>query len=91
MPTEADTCRKFVLPKLYAAGWDDDQIHEQRTFTEGSIMVVGAKVWRQAVPAPIFTGRTGGGRAQARERGIDFEQVALQAGKPDADPKKGPA
>jgi hypothetical protein len=23
MITEADTCRKFVLPKLYAAGWND--------------------------------------------------------------------
>ncbi|HEX6173130.1 MAG TPA: hypothetical protein VF089_03880, partial [Candidatus Binatia bacterium] len=22
--TEADTCRKYVLPKLYAAGWNDD-------------------------------------------------------------------
>ncbi|MCA1948844.1 MAG: DEAD/DEAH box helicase family protein [Armatimonadetes bacterium] len=47
MPTEADTCRKFVLPKLYAAGWNDDQISEQRTFTDGRIMVAGAKVWRR--------------------------------------------
>lgn len=30
--TEADTCRKVVLPKLYAAGWTDDQISEQRDF-----------------------------------------------------------
>jgi hypothetical protein len=34
--TEADTCRKYVLPKLYAAGWDDDRINEQRTFTDCS-------------------------------------------------------
>ena len=27
MPNEADTCRKFVLPKLYDAGWTDDQIN----------------------------------------------------------------
>jgi type I restriction enzyme R subunit len=47
MPTEADTCRKFVLPKLYAAGWNDDQISEQRTFTDGRIMVAGTKVWRR--------------------------------------------
>jgi type I restriction enzyme R subunit len=47
MPTEADTCRKYVLPKLYAAGWDDDQINEQRTFTDGRIMVAGTKVWRR--------------------------------------------
>ena len=24
MATEADTCRKFVVPKLQAAGWDTD-------------------------------------------------------------------
>jgi len=24
MATEADTCRKFVVPKLQAAGWDSD-------------------------------------------------------------------
>ncbi len=46
MATEADTCRKYVLPKLYAAGWNDDQISEQRTFTDGRIMVAGSKVWR---------------------------------------------
>jgi len=47
MTTEADTCRKHVLPKLYAAGWNDDQINEQRTFTDGRIMVSGTKVWRR--------------------------------------------
>jgi len=47
MTTEADTCRKYILPKIYAAGWDDDQINEQRTFTDGRIMVAGTKVWRQ--------------------------------------------
>jgi type I restriction enzyme R subunit len=41
MSTEADTCRKYVLPKLYAAGWNDDQISEQRTFTDGRIIVAG--------------------------------------------------
>jgi hypothetical protein len=35
--TEADTCRRFVLPKLYAAGWTDEQISEQRaSLTAGS-------------------------------------------------------
>jgi len=47
MATEADTCRKYVLPKLYAAGWNDDQISEQRTFTDGRIMVTGTKIWRR--------------------------------------------
>jgi type I site-specific restriction endonuclease len=36
--TEADTCRKHVLPKLYAAGWTDDQISERRYFTDGRIV-----------------------------------------------------
>jgi type I restriction enzyme, R subunit len=47
MATEADTCRKYVLPKLYAAGWNDDQISEQRTFTDGRILVSGPKVSRR--------------------------------------------
>jgi type I restriction enzyme R subunit len=41
MVTEADTCRKYVLPKLYAAGWNDDQISEQKSFTDGRIVVAG--------------------------------------------------
>ena len=47
MTTEADTCRKYVLPKIYAAGWDDDQISEQKTFTDGRIVVVGNKGTRK--------------------------------------------
>jgi len=46
--TEADTCRKFVLPKLYAAGWDDDRISEQKTFTDGRIVVAGNRTIRRA-------------------------------------------
>ena len=45
--SEADTCRKYVLPKLYVAGWSDDQISEQRTFTDGRIVVAGAKIFRK--------------------------------------------
>jgi len=47
MANEADTCRKYILPKLYSAGWTDDQINEQRTFTDGRIVVVGNKTSRQ--------------------------------------------
>jgi type I restriction enzyme R subunit len=47
MITEADTCRKYVLPKLYAAGWNDDQISEQKTFTDGRIVVSGKKCFRK--------------------------------------------
>ncbi len=40
---EADTCRKFAVPKLQAAGWDESPhaINEQRTFTDGRIVFVG--------------------------------------------------
>src|SRR5258706_13097580 len=41
MPSEADTCRQYVVPKLYDAGWTNDQIAEQRTFTDGRILVAG--------------------------------------------------
>jgi type I restriction enzyme R subunit len=45
--SEADTCRKYVLPKLYAADWNDDQISEQKTFTDGRIVVSGKKCFRK--------------------------------------------
>lgn len=47
MITEADTCRKYVLPKLRKAGWSDDQITEQRYFTDGRIVVVEKKHLRK--------------------------------------------
>lgn len=49
MATEADTCRKFVVPKLQAAGWDSDphSIAEQRSFTDGRIIVRGSKAERK--------------------------------------------
>ena len=47
MITEADTCRKYVLPKLYAAGWNDDQISEQKSFTDGRIIPVGENARRR--------------------------------------------
>lgn len=38
---EADTCRKYVLPKLSSAGWDDApySFTEQKTFTDGRIIL----------------------------------------------------
>lgn len=39
--SEADTCRRYVLPRLYAAGWDDDAIAEQRYITDGRIVPLG--------------------------------------------------
>jgi type I restriction enzyme R subunit len=46
MPTEADTCRTYVLPALYGAGWTDEQIREQVSFTPGRIIVAGGTVRR---------------------------------------------
>ncbi len=44
---EADTCRTFVLPKLYSAGWEDTQISEQKSFTDGRIMLAGTRAYRR--------------------------------------------
>ncbi|MCL5108691.1 MAG: DEAD/DEAH box helicase family protein [Chloroflexi bacterium] len=48
-PTEADTCRKYVLPKLVAAGWDTapHSFSEQRTLTDGRIVVYGNRAKRR--------------------------------------------
>jgi type I restriction enzyme R subunit len=45
--TEADTCRTYVIPKLHAAGWEDEQIREQVTFTDGRIVPIGGKATRK--------------------------------------------
>lgn len=45
--SEADTCRKEVLPKLYDSQWTDELILEQRTFTDGKIIVIGRKARRK--------------------------------------------
>ncbi len=43
MLNKADTCRKYVLPKLIEASWDNDpySFTEQKTFTDGRIVVAG--------------------------------------------------
>lgn len=46
MPTEADTCRTYVLPALYRAGWADDQIRQQVSFTPGRIIVAAGTLRR---------------------------------------------
>ncbi len=45
---EADTCRKYVVPQLVEAGWDTPpySFTEQRTFTDGRIIPIGAKIRR---------------------------------------------
>jgi type I restriction enzyme R subunit len=44
---EADTCRTYVLPKLYNAGWEDTQISEQKSFTDGRIVLIGNRAIRR--------------------------------------------
>lgn len=47
---EADTCRKYVVPKLQSAGWDNEPyfLAEQRIFTnlKGRIRIIGGKIVR---------------------------------------------
>ena len=49
MITEADTCRKYVLPRLIQSGWDNEphSFTEQKTFTDGRIVIVGEKTKRR--------------------------------------------
>ena len=44
---EADTCRRYIEPKLYAAGWADEQISEQKSFTDGRIVIAGSRPIRR--------------------------------------------
>jgi hypothetical protein len=43
---EADTCRRFVVPEIQAAGWETEphRINEQVTFTDGRTVVVAARL-----------------------------------------------
>ncbi len=45
MPNEADTCRRYVVPRLQTAGWETEpcRINEQVTFTDGRIVVTGRR------------------------------------------------
>jgi type I restriction enzyme R subunit len=44
---ETDTCRRYIEPKLYAAGWTDEQISEQKSFTDGRIVIAGSRPIRR--------------------------------------------
>jgi type I restriction enzyme, R subunit len=46
---EATTCRTYVIPKLEQANWyhDPHDVIEQKTFTDGRIVVAGRKVKRR--------------------------------------------
>ena len=46
---EADTCRKYVEPRLIQSGWDNEphSFTEQQNFTDGRIIIVGDKPRRR--------------------------------------------
>jgi type I site-specific restriction endonuclease len=74
--TEADTCRKYVLPKLMAAGWDNEphSFTEQKTFTDGRIVVAGNLAHRRRQKRADYWLR------YTRYQTKDFERVvALRA------------
>jgi type I site-specific restriction endonuclease len=54
MPTEADTCRTYIVPKLHAAGWEDDLIAEQRVIAPGRIVPTGQGHIRQNKRRPDY-------------------------------------
>ena len=41
MPTEADTCRTYIVPKLHASTWENEYIAEQMVLTCGRILPIG--------------------------------------------------
>ena len=43
---EKDTCREYVNPKIKEAGWLEEDIYEEKTFTDGRIIVIEDKVCR---------------------------------------------
>jgi type I restriction enzyme R subunit len=42
-PLEKDTCRDYVLPRLKAVGWSEDQIQMEFPITDGRVISVGSK------------------------------------------------
>ena len=46
--TEADTCRRYITPKIISAGWDQqpNSFTEQKTITDGRIILAGNKAHR---------------------------------------------
>ncbi len=56
MLSEADTCRKFVTPKLQKAGWDTEPhaLAEQRAITDGRVVLVGNNAQRRQPKRPDY-------------------------------------
>lgn len=56
--SEADTCREYVTPAIQAAGWGDTpfEIAEQRSFTDGRIVLTGRSARRRESTRALHTG-----------------------------------
>lgn len=93
MNTEADTCRKYIVPKLQSAGWDDAPcaIQEQRTFTDGRVLFVGGVarrgtrkradyILRYRPDYPIAGARGAGVRFAYASNGRDIIEIDLALG-----------
>jgi type I site-specific restriction endonuclease len=52
---EAETCWDFVIPGLLAAGWKDEQIREQVTFTDSRIVpLAGQRAMRVGRSSKVY-------------------------------------
>jgi type I restriction enzyme R subunit len=54
MLNEADTCRTYLMPKLKAAGWEDEYIVEQLPLTPGRIVPIGDRHIRKGSLRPDY-------------------------------------
>ena len=54
MPTEADTCRTYIVPNLHDAGWEDEYITEQMVLTRGRIVPIGDRHIRKEGLRPDY-------------------------------------
>lgn len=82
---EADTCRILITPKLIAAGWGTypHSLTEQRTFTDGRIVVTGGKPKRGVQKKADYILRYGHDFAiavvEAKKAGLPAAQGLQQA------------
>ncbi|MEY2818677.1 MAG: Type restriction enzyme EcoAI protein, partial [Chloroflexota bacterium] len=53
-PTEADTCRTYIVPNLHDAGWEDEYITEQMVLTRGRIVPIGDRHIRKEGLRPDY-------------------------------------
>jgi hypothetical protein len=59
----ADTCREYIVPRMLSAGWREDQIIEERFFTDRRVVLT---VTRKQAPAAKATSGTRTPRTAAK-------------------------